>query len=119
MHNSKEQFDNAQGPLARADSATTAGTHWPRRQDVRTLTDAVVEAGLRSQDVVGGEVNDVAGEAELAADGGFWPQQGKSFDLGGRAGSCGGWRISATSSQTFHNIKGKVGLLKLTLKPKG
>lgn len=67
----------------------------------------MVEARLRSQDVAGGEVNNVAGEAELAADGGLWPQQGERFDLGGRAGPCGGWRIGATSSQRLH-VKGEV-----------
>lgn len=88
VHNSKEQFDNTQG---RSLALTAPLLQEYIGRDVRTLTDAVVEAGLRSQDVVSGEVNNVAGEAELAADGGFWPQQGKSFDLGGRAGSCGGW----------------------------
>lgn len=55
----------------------------------QTLTDAGVEAGLRFQDVTGGKVDDVTGEAELAADGGFWLQQGNGFGLGSAAGSCG------------------------------
>lgn len=53
------------------------------------LTDAGVKAGLRFQHVVGGEVHDIAGEAELAADGGFRPQQRKSVGLGSGAASCG------------------------------
>lgn len=68
------------------------------------LTDARVEAGLRLQDVVGGEVDDVAGEAELAADRGFWPQQRKSVGLGSGAASCE-QRSSAASSQKPHKVK--------------
>lgn len=57
---------------------------------VWTLTDARVKGRLRFQDVGGGEVDDVAGEAELAADAGFRLQQRKSVDLGSGAASCDG-----------------------------
>lgn len=56
--------------------------------NTRILTDAGVKGGVRSEDVASGEVDSVAGEAEVAAERRFWMQLRNGFSLSRRAASC-------------------------------
>lgn len=53
-----------------------------------SLTNAGVKTGVRFEDVIRREVNSVTGEAEMAADGGFWLQLCNSVSLSRGTRSC-------------------------------
>lgn len=63
-----------------------------------SLTDVGVKAGVCFEDVVSREVDGVAGKAEAAADGGFWMQLRNGFNLGRGAGSCKGGGLAYIST---------------------
>lgn len=52
------------------------------------LTDAGVKADVCFEYISGRKINGTAGEAEMAADRGFWPQLRNSFGLGRGTSSC-------------------------------
>ena len=62
---------------------------WPRPPHV--LTGAAVEGGVRGEHSLGGEVHGVAGEADVAADGGLRVQLDDGVRLGRGAGTWGRW----------------------------
>lgn len=53
-----------------------------------SLTNAGVKAGVRFENIISGEVDSIAGKAEMAAHRGFWVQLRNCFSLGRGAGSC-------------------------------
>lgn len=59
------------------------------------LTNAGVKAGVCSEDIISGEVDSIAGEAEVAAERGFWMQLKNGFSLSSGAASCKNQRTLA------------------------